>query len=220
VLPLFTAQPSVQLDAAFSDSTQLQDGDTREVDRWLSRAARIRPGAARLDSAFLYTQALGVPLQRNLAVAQLPYEPKDRWLGLPFTAQKPMRGGRLSLVAQLPPRGMTRPLSGAEPLAGLMVDEWVEVVPATRETTAVTFHYDAPSAQAPQAILLAVSPDPSVPWELGTLESILLETLDLAKLRTVDPDSLGEVGHFLPALLFGFNSRNEAVSTDFRRSVG
>jgi hypothetical protein len=219
-LPLFTAQASTQLDLAFSDSTKLQGGDSREADRWLSRAARVRPGAARLEEALLYTQALDVPLQRNLAVAQLPYESNDRWLGLPPTAQKPIRGGRLSLVAQRPLRGISRPLSGTEPLAGLMVDEWVEVVPARRETTAVGFHYDAPGAQAPQAILLALSPDPGAPWDLGTLESILLETLELAKLRTVDQDALGEVGHFLPALLFGFNSNNEAVSTDFRRSVG
>ena len=59
VLPLFTAEPSAQLDTAFSDSTKVQGGDAREVDRWLSRAVRIRPGASRLDSAFLYTQALG-----------------------------------------------------------------------------------------------------------------------------------------------------------------
>jgi hypothetical protein len=219
-LPLFTARASTQLDLAFSDSTKLQNGDSRQADRWLSRAARVRPGAARLEEALLYTQALDVPLQRNLAVAQLPYESNDRWLGLPPTAQKPMRGGRLSLVAQRPRRGISRPLSGAEPLAGLMVDEWVEVVPARRETTALGFHYDAPDAQAPQAILLALSPDPSAPWDLGTLESILLETLELAKLRTVDQDALGEIGQFLPALLFGFNSNNEAVSTDFRRSVG
>jgi hypothetical protein len=220
VLPLFTVVSSAQLAAAFSDSTQLQGGDARVADRWLSRAARIRSGVGRLDAALMYGQALGAPLQRKLAVAQLPYEQNDRWLGLPSTTQKPMRGGRLSLVAQLAASNMSLPLSGAEPLAGLLVDEWVEVVPASRETTAVTFHYDAPSAQAPQAILLAVSPDPSGPWELGTLESILLETLELAKLRTVDPDSLGEVGHFLPALLFGFNSQNDAVSTDFRRSAG
>ena len=219
VLPLFTVGASAELDVAFSDSTKLQGGDPREADRFLSRSARVRPGAARLDEALLYAQALDVPLQRNLSVAQLPYESNDRWLGLPPTAQKPMRGGRLSLVAQRPRTGISRALAGAEPLAGLMVDEWVEVVPARRETTAVGFHYDAPDAQAPQAILLALSPDPTAPWDLATLESILLETLELAKLRTVDGDALGDVGHFLPALLFGFNSSNDAVSTDFRRSV-
>lgn len=218
VLPLFDVAASTQLDLAFADSTRLQGGEPRAVENWMSRASRVRPGAARLEDLLLYAQALDVPLQRNLAVAQLPYEANDRWLGLPPTQQKPMRGGRLSLIAQRP-RGISGPLAGAEPLAGLMVDEWVEVVPASRETTAVGFHYDAPSSQAPQSILLALSPDPSAPWDLATLESILLETLELAKLRTVDADALGEVGHFLPALLFGFNSSNEAVSTDFRRSA-
>ena len=44
-----------------------------------------------------------------------------------------------------------------------------------------------------------------------------METLDLAKLRAVDHQALIEdkVSHFLPALYFGFNADNAAVSTDF-----
>jgi hypothetical protein len=44
---------------------------------------------------------------------------------------------------------------------------------------------------------------------------VLVETLDLAKLRAVDAESLGETGHYLPAVFLGFNNNNEVVSTDF-----
>jgi hypothetical protein len=46
---------------------------------------------------------------------------------------------------------------------------------------------------------------------------VLLETLDLARIRAVDPDALDDVGHFLPALYFALNTDNETVSTDFGR---
>ena len=48
----------------------------------------------------------------------------------------------------------------AAPLAGLLVDEWTEVVPSRTETAGLAFRYDPPDAMAPQAMLLAVPPDP------------------------------------------------------------
>jgi hypothetical protein len=46
----------------------------------------------------------------------------------------------------------------------------------------------------------------------------VLEALDLAKLRAVDPDTLSALGHFLPALYFAYNTgggKAETVSLDF-----
>jgi len=47
------------------------------------------------------------------------------------------------------------------------------------------------------------------------LQQVLLETLDLARIRAVDPEALDEVGHYLPALYFAFNSVGDTVSTEF-----
>ena len=103
----------------------------------------------------------------------------------------------------------------SQPLAGLLVDEWVEVVPNTTETTGIAFQYDQPNAAPPQTILIAVPPDVTVPWTVWSLQQVLLETLDLARIRAVDPDALDEVGHYLPALYFAVNMANQTVSTDF-----
>ena len=73
------------------------------------------------------------------------------------------------------------------------------------------------NARAPQAILLAVAPDVGQPWNLDTLEAVLLDTLELARLRLVDPDAMTELDQFLPALYFGVNAANDAVSTRFVR---
>ena len=92
-----------------------------------------------------------------------------------------------------------QPLDPAQPLSGLLIDEWVEVVPNARETTAIAFQFNPPDACAPQAWLLAVPPVPDRAWTRGDLHRVLLETLDLAKLRAVDAEALGELGHYLPA---------------------
>jgi hypothetical protein len=213
-LPLFDLDAASGLPSSFADSKSLQDGDARAADRWLTKAARVRAGVGRLERMLASGQAMGTGLDPNLTVGQLPFEQSDRWLGLPVTSKHPARGGRVSFVVQKPSK-----LDLSAPLAGLLIDEWLETIPNASETTALAFHYDAPGAEPPQSILLAVNPDPARDWELATLEAILLETLDLARLRLVDPDSLGETGQFLPALLFSHNVAGEAVSTDFHRAA-
>ena len=42
-------------------------------------------------------------------------------------------------------------------MAGLLIDEWTERVPAPSETTGVAFHFDEPESRPPQAILLAAA---------------------------------------------------------------
>jgi hypothetical protein len=99
----------------------------------------------------------------------------------------------------------------------VLIDEWVEVVPNAVETTGLVFQYDQPDSAPPQAILLAVPPDPNTQWSVWSLQQVLLETLDLARMRAVDLDSLGEGGHYLPALYFAANTAADTVSIDFSR---
>ena len=103
-----------------------------------------------------------------------------------------------------------------------MVDDWVEVLPAPQQITGLSFHYDDPIARAPQAILLAVRPNDFPEWTFEAVEGSVLEALDLAKLRAVDPDALGALGHYLPALYFAYNAggpRTDAVSVNFDNSL-
>jgi len=86
---------------------------------------------------------------------------------------------------------------------GVLVDEWVEVVPGVEETTGLTFHYDRPSSEAPQALLLATPPRFTGAWAWDDLVDTLTETLDAARLRTVEPGRLDgtDLSRFLPAVL-------------------
>ena len=126
------------------------------------------------------------------------------------------------------------------PLGGLAVDEWVEAVPSPEQATGVAFHYDAPGACAPQAILLAVparppsswsGPSPSTPagdnWTFAELEELVLEALRLAKLRMVGLDHLSRhadravssVGHLLPAAALAVNAARDTITSDPLRAA-
>jgi hypothetical protein len=188
-LPRMTAANAAQLNETFAAGLSLQGQDPMAAVTWFQRAAYVRPGATRLNEAMLYAETVGNATLR-FQVGQLPLQAQDRWVALPQAPDKPIPRGRLSLVAQM---SSAQPLRFDQPFAGLLIDEWVETVPSPSETTGVTFHYDQPNNAPPQALLLAVPADRRTTWDLNSLEAVLQETMDLARLRTVAPDSGDEV---------------------------
>jgi hypothetical protein len=207
VLPRFRVANVADLTQAFGASPSLQGDDPLAAHTWLTRMAFVRQGAARLNDTIRLSEAL-TGTSPPLAVAQLPFVAGERWVALPPAAGQPMPPGRVSIVACAP-----APIDPSQPLAGLAIDDWSEVVPAGAETTGLAFSYDAPGARPPQSILVAVAPDQAQPWDLETLEAILLETLELAKLRLVDPDIIEELDHYLPAMYLALNAAGDTVST-------
>jgi hypothetical protein len=88
-------------------------------------------------------------------------------------------------------------LRGDIPLCGWLIDAWTERIPgltsfsgpdisSSTELAGLTFHYNQPDARAPHTILIAVPPDASKPWTGEMLLHILQETLDLARIRSVE----------------------------------
>lgn len=191
ILPPFKVPNPEKFSNNLQSSEKLLGSDPLQAITWFQRVARVREGAARLDLSLLYAEALGGP-GLELKVTQLPFEDDARWAAM--TA--PDRD-RLSLVV-VPPFE----IDATQPVSGLLVDEWVEVVPSKDETTGVAFNYDAPGSRPPQAVLLAVAPDDRPQWDLECLAATVLETLELAKLRAVDLTALVDIGQFLPALYF------------------
>ncbi|MFN8499165.1 MAG: hypothetical protein U0641_15050 [Anaerolineae bacterium] len=210
VLPRFAAPNAAELAKALGDSAKVQDGDPLAAVTWFQRAARVRDGVTRLSDALSYAEALRSGETVRLSLAQLPYDANDRWVGLPLKPGQSLPGGKLSIVAQA-----VAAIDVGQPLVGLLIDEWIEVVPSATETTAIALQYDQPNAAPPQTLLVAVPPELDVPWTVWSLQQVLLETLDLARIRAVDRDALAEIGHYLPALYFAINTAGHTVSTDF-----
>lgn len=208
VAPLFTAPDRGGLDAALAAGARPAFlGDDRAAPlAWLQRAGRVREPAGRLALVLAYGDEAAP--HNALAVAQLPLA--SRWVALDFEDDQPPAAATSLLFCGAVPAG---------PLAGLLVDEWVEVVPARRVTTGIGFHFDEPGARAPQAVLLAVHPEPGARWSLDLLADIVSETADLARIRAVGPEEMPWVGRLAPALYFADNRLGDTLSVNFESLV-
>jgi hypothetical protein len=118
---------------------------------------------------------------------------------------------RVSLVALtgVAPAGTP---AGGEPVRGLLLDEWPEQIPNSVESTSLVFHYEEPTARAPHALLLAFNPTNGF-WTYGMLATILAETLDLAKVRTVDLSTLADGEQLIPAMYIPYNLAAATITT-------
>jgi len=214
LMPRFQPTDHAGLDAAIARSAALLGGDAFAADDFLLDSAAVRKPLERLTSALASGRAMRAVAAEltapDFAAVQFPLAPTDRWIGL-MNAGGPPPAGHLSLLLNAPDLGGT-----GDSVAGLWVDEWVEVIPENTAVTGLAFHQDAPAAAAPQAILLAAPPDAQADWSLDALEAILLETLDLAKLRLVDIDALADGGALAPAAWLAMNTAGDTVSTDFQ----
>jgi hypothetical protein len=202
-----------ELSQALGAQSDLLSGSTisadEQVRRWMMGSARVRPTLDLWRRVALYANALGRPAQ-SWNIAQLPFTSGDRWVALP-PASSSQRAGVVSLVL-----GYSVKPTTASACAGLLVDEWSEMIPSPTAPTAVSFHYPSSHAQAPQAVLLAVPPSLGGQWNLDALLAIVNETLDLAHVRATDSSLVGSAGQFLPAAMLACNLSGDTVSTDFR----
>ncbi len=202
-LPRFV--PSSVADLVASRDDPGLGGDPLAAEVWLTRMERVREPLRQLGIALREAEALG-GRPFHLGVAQVPHQPGATWNAVPASSYV---DAAASLV--LTGAGLIAP---GKDLSGLLIDEWGEVIPSANETTGVAFRYDPPDLMAPQAILLAVPPVVGEPWTVGTLNQVLVETLEQAHLRAVPPAALGAVRQYLPATMLAFNAEGDAVSTN------
>ena len=172
---------------------------------WLDQVGRARSATGALSDLLLCDEALGRPAA--LALSQMPHVAGEPTVIDDAAALTEPR--HVALVHL--PAGPALP----RPAAGLLVDAWVEPVPNPQETAGVAFHLERPASQPPQVCLIAVPPDRAAPWSAASLEAVLAETLDAARMRAVPAEALGAATQLLPALQFAFNPAGETISTNF-----
>ena len=211
ILPVFKLATGAELAASASDRAALLGGDETAPVTWLHRAGLVRAELEPLCGLLTHAEAAGANAVADLAVAQLPHRPGARWCELPFGAEGPPPAGTVGVVAHAP--GGFDP---TRPLAGLFVDAWAEVIPSAEHTAGVAFHYDAPGARPPQAILLAVHPDlepgalePAVPARDGAGDD------QPRPLRTVTLRELDGMAGVIPALYLPNNYTRDVASVSF-----
>jgi hypothetical protein len=206
----FKLMPRIQLDNSLAIQQQRQlphaDGPLRHhpengyLEQWLSTTALVRTDLAAPESARL----LGDALHQNtfsFKPIQLPFdasvavEERDFWLGADYPATHSPAGDRLSLLC-----------FGVESIQdnclGLVLDEWMELIPDEEQTTGIAFHFNQPDARAPQNILLAVPAlNTTQQWDTDELLLTVHEALRQAKIRAVEPEHVdfSVLSQMLPA---------------------
>lgn len=165
------------------------------VENWIRQLAHIRPVVSELHKYRRLADSFDLP-EVNIQPAQLPWEPGDYWYGLSYPANFEKEGDFTSLVL-LNDQIVKETLQCA-----LLLDEWHEVIPGTHETTGVSFHYNQPGATAPQAVLVAVTPHPDEKWTWDDLVYTITDTMEMAKIRAVEPDHLEQtwLNQILPSV--------------------
>jgi hypothetical protein len=213
VLPPFVLPATLrsELMASLGNADSLIGKDGAPLHGWMSQMASVRPRLADLASCLIASEMTGGG-RPALSVAQFPHHPTARWIGLPLDANSPAAVD-LSLVVHAPALDPTNPPAT---VAGMMSDDWTESIPNAKEMTAVSFHYDAPGARPPQAMLLAVHPDPAAAgWLPSQLLATVNEALDLAKIRCVRPQDLDFMGAILPLVYLPASYTRDVPGVDF-----
>lgn len=183
------------------------------TEEWLQGVASTRSKAG--DFELMTILASGWDINQldafNIVPAQFPYlaDGDERWLAIELQPGYEIKNDRVCV-------GMSGN-STFDPeanQAGLMIDEWVEVIPDKNATTGLAFHFDQPEAKAPQCILLAVTPEiTNTNWTWSSLLNIVNDTLNEAKSRAIDYEDLAQTsfGHLLPAVIAPFTVNNSTI---------
>lgn len=205
VLPLFkpeklSVEPlKTQLNLPATQNL-LRHNPAFSMDEWIDGVATVRPkvyawNTAKLLNTFFETQP-PVPMP-----VQIPYQQGDYWVGgeAPNTFWSTTRDRNfLSVIVLHPVNAFNDAV-----WTGLVLDEWIEMVPDRERRTGVAFHYNQPDARPPQTLILAVPPEVKGKWDAEDLFLTVKETIEMAKNRLVEPEHLlkSDLSHLLPGVM-------------------
>jgi hypothetical protein len=222
LLPLFTLLDQADVTKADTNRDQLLKyaRDTLSmplpVDEWLQGVSHVRPNMGHLATVLMLSQTFNGDAPA-CSPMQLPFRDNDTWLAVEFPKGTAIVHDTISMLQCLP--------HGFQPAAvqsGLLIDEWTEALPQTDEVTGITFNFDQPNSAPPSAILLTVTPELTGKWRWENLTSAVLDTIERAKLRAVEPDmidSLSGFGTLLPSILSEFHTSPSGISLDYLLNI-
>ena len=184
------------------------------IDTWLYGVARVRPKLQAWEQSVLIAGAFG-GTEPDLLPVQVPWKAGEHWLGLEYPADYSPVGDRLCYTAHF-----TTAFDATQWQCGLLLDGWTEVVPAPQETAGLTFHFDRPNAEAPQALLLVTPPDFTGSWQWQDIVDAVWETLDRGKGRLVEPYHLDPTMYvrFLPMTVMAVTLYQISIMTNLARN--
>ena len=225
LLPVFSIADPAEWKAAYDFGrlgrlTRHHAANVQIVEEWVQGVAAVRENVAALEGIRGFHEAFN-DQELPLLPVQLPHAEAGYWVAVAYPDVSPAdldgdvfvpAGDYLSIAVQRPadydPAGLQ---------AGLLIDEWSELIPNRVETTGIAVHYNQPNTEPPQTLLLAVSPNVNGKWSWNDLVDVVADTFDRARRRGVEPDHLTATpfAQLLPAVFTSVTSgsRFATIST-------
>ena len=218
IYPSFQMQNSASVEQNRNNANFLSLGGDLPIEKWVQSAAKVRPQLLNYQKFRLFSDALLKTTNQPLKVTQIPaVNADDKWLGIQIPDDYSPEGDTLSLVMEIPTdtSGNHNTLQ-----SGMLIDEWVETIPDPDVQTGVAMNFDQPNNEAPNSLILAVTPEETGAWDWDDLMDTVNETFDMAKKRAVEPDHIKDQiwGQALPALLAAISPNDATPSLDFGRN--
>lgn len=184
------------------------------ADTWLYGIARVREKMQAWEQSVMLEGAFGAA-EPELVPIQIPWKAGEHWLGLEYPLTYVPDGDRLCYTAHF-----VQPFDHTQWQSGLLIDDWTEVIPAKQETTGLTFHFDRPNAEAPQALLLVTPPAFIGSWQWQDIVDAVRETLDRSKSRAVEPVHIDDTAYarFLPMTVMAATLYQVSIMTNLARN--
>ncbi len=218
VYPEFMLHNAADYGLSLNNPNLLSAAGPFAIDEWMQGVSRVRKEMNAYRKLMLVSESVTGRAFTNHDVVQFPIDLSgaDSWVGLELPSGYAVAGDTLSMVMELPSGYVPN-----QPQAGILVDEWTESIPMVDVTAGIAMNYDNPNNEAPQSLLLAVSPELKGRWLWNDLMDTLNETLEMAKKRAIEPDMIQAtiLSQVLPGIMAPVNSTSAAPGLDFGRNI-
>ena len=207
-LPLLALDPTTvtTAQAGLAAGDGFAGNDPELAEDWLADVAGVRAGAGRISAALQGLEALaadGLPDTWRI----LDPAPGAAWAATLSADILATTGPATTVVLRTGAR-----TGIATGVSGFVVDEWVEVVPQAIAATSVAYQAEAPTARAPQAVLLGIAPNLTQGWTVESVVDLALEALSWSQLRTVDAEHAAWLGRMLPAVVLPDGDATDVIA--------
>lgn len=221
VFPDFTLHNASEVTDSLNYQALFTEAGPYAIEEWMYGVARVRPRMGEYHKQMMLSESIATRPFTTQRVLQFPVvDPSptgtDRWVGMKLPTGYKIPADTISMVVEY------NDTSGTAPTCGMVIDEWTEQIPVDNVTTGIAMHYDQPSNEAPQAILLATTPVLKNYWLWNDLMDTLCETITMAAIRAVEPDMIetSVLAQVLPALVIPMNGGTAtSPSLDLARNI-
>ncbi|MDL2241251.1 hypothetical protein LJC69_06460, partial [Bacteroidales bacterium OttesenSCG-928-K22] len=214
----FTIHPATSIEQRESYNKILQQGVSHyknisemSFEEWTNDVAEVRDGMKKWNYIRMFENMCGNDLGKA-SIIQMKSEGDvslDEWLGCEVSSESVLDDVDSLVIYNSENINIKHDTTYN---SGIMIDSWLEYIPYKKQAAGMVFHCDQPDAEAPQTLLLAISPEFDFKytkrWSLNNLIELVEETRFLAMNRAVEPDHIYK-DSILSAILPLFSKKND-----------